>query len=231
MKEYKEGAPLAGAQPLPQAPAVHGKESAVVVPLLQNLAGGFAVDLLVSTIGTVVATGGTGEPPGPQFVQWFSGAGLVLGLLTFAVFTIIRAFRDEIGILVAAWARGRANQVNSQTAQELAAARQRIAELEKALREQGGEQAAHEGEVQSDAYRLLAMLNAGEGVSREKARDVGIGQRRWERARQMLANSGALDAKGNFKNGAYGDAVQALTAYLVTSRRQQLAANGKWYRT
>lgn len=217
------------AQPQPAAvPIPHGIETAVVVPLLQNMGGGFAMSVLVSTVGTVLTAGGNDDPIA-VFAGWFFWAGVVLGIVTFCLFTVFRAFKDDFLEIIAAIARGRAERVNVQTVQELAAAQRRIAELEKALREQGGERATDQYQTQNDAYTLLAMLNAGQSISREGAKAQGIGQQRWQRARALLINGGIFDEKGTVRTNDYGANVQRLTAYLARSHNQVLAENGSWY--
>lgn len=134
---------------LPEArPAGQTITSDVVVPALQNLVGGIGAGVAVERILTIWVV-----IPRDDVLFWAYS----VGLLIFGLATAIRAFRDEIVIMIHAYAERRNNQDYADLLQQLDDARAAMlvkdAEIDRLANLDGG---SGNGAVVLTAYKLLS---------------------------------------------------------------------------
>ena len=134
---------------LPEArPAGQTVTSDVLVPALQNLVGGLGAGVFVERVLYIAGAL-------PQSDVWFWSCST--GLLVFGLATAVRAFRDEIVIMIHAWAERRNNLDYTELLQHLEEARLTIstmqAEIDRLAAVDGG---SGNGAVILMAYKLLS---------------------------------------------------------------------------
>lgn len=206
-------------QAKPESYLVSSIETGVLVPLLQNIAGGIGVFVMVTTLAAVVKQ---------QATVWDTLStvplvpGLILGLVVTSGATIIRAFRDEVGYMLARWAEH--TDWMRHTA-DLA----RIAELEHqlhALQSQG--QPSNRYASQADAEKLLTWrFEHGGKISRSEAMTrLSMPRPAWERATELLQNAGVINARSEFVIGDAAEAWRAVIRYTASSRQFVRTADG-----
>jgi hypothetical protein len=190
-------------------------ETHIVIPLVQNAAGGIAVFALCWTV-----TVGLG-----QYFLWdvilrelgFWSA--IIGGSVTALMTIIRFFGDEIGLLAAAYRLGK-RSADSQISALIAENEQ----LHAAVRELRGTATTHRAQdmadrlrrAQDDAEHLLALAYGGQSIAREKVKDY-IPQRSWERAIQLLKAAGCLTQSNELATENLGLALNQLRTYTQST--------------
>jgi hypothetical protein len=204
-------------------------ETHIVIPLVQNVAGGIAVFALCWTV-----TVGLG-----QYFLWavllkeLSFWSAVIGGTVTATMTIIRFFGDELGLLTAAYRLGKRSadaQINALTAEN--------EQLRATAREMSGIPTNHRAQemlerlerAQSDAEHLLALAYGGQSIAREQVKAY-LPQRSWERAIQLLRSAGCFDSSGALSEPNLALALGRLRSYADTDRQRADSASWRpaWY--
>jgi hypothetical protein len=193
----------------------------VVKPVAQNLIGGVGVAVVAGLLGGMVTDDAL-------LVGKIAG---IAGAVVFGAACAVRAFRDEIGILVAAYTAGQRDE----TVAALRAENGRlVAEIER-LKSEGmvahawGAREAAERLAQ-DYYRIAATGgNLDTCLSREQAMLRGYSRAEWEQGVGFLRHAGVL-AKGN-RGGIWTSvseeaALAAIARHAATARVSVRAANG-----
>lgn len=186
-------------------------ETHIVIPLVQNIAGGIAVFALCWTV-----TVGLGQYLlWPVILKELSFWSAVSGGTVTAAMTIVRFFGDELGLLAAAYRLGK-RSADSQISALVAENEQ----LQAAVRELRGTATTHRAQdmadrlrrAQDDAEHLLALAYGGQSIAREKVKDY-IPQRNWERAIQLLRAAGCLTQSNELATENLGLALNQLRSY------------------
>jgi F0F1-type ATP synthase membrane subunit b/b' len=212
----------AEAQPPPPTWETH-----IVIPLVQNLAGGFAVYTLCWTV-----TVGLG-----RYLLWdvilreLNFWSFVIGGSVTAIMTIIRFFGDEIGLLAAAYRMGK-RSADSRISALIAENEQ----LQATVRELRGSATTHRAQelagrvqrAQEDAEHLLALAYGGQSIAREKVKDY-IPQRNWERAIQLLRAAGCLTESNELAAENLGLALHQLRSYTQSAQDPGATWRPAWY--
>jgi len=197
--------------------------SNVVSPVAQNVVGG---------VGVAVVAGLLGALAWPDDLALIAKIAGVAGLIVFGASCAVRAFRDEIGMLAAAYAAGQRDE----TVLALRAENDRLIQEIERLKSEGmvahawGAREAAERLAQ-DYYRIMATGgNLDTCLSREQAMLRGYSRAQWEQGVQFLRNAGVL-AKGN-RGGVWtaaGEeaALAAIARHAATTRVSVRAANGE----
>ena len=178
----------------------------VLVPLVQNIIGGLAVAALVGVVWRWVG----GSLP----VDWWVPA-LSAGAVWATIWTIVRFFADDLGLLRAAYAAGAASrdaQVNALML-EVQSMRDVIT-------------AGEAGPTSSTADRRIATANATlknsrvllkvlyeDGVAqitRAKMGQRGMGESDWKRAVLLCRAAGVIDEHGQPKHRDYAIAMKEI---------------------
>lgn len=198
-------------------------ETHIVIPLVQNLAGGIAVFALCWTI-----TVGLG-----RYFLWdvilreLSFWSAVIGGTVTALMTIVRFFGDELGLLAAAYRLGKRSadsQINALIA-ENEQLRATAREMRGTTSHKTQEMIERIDQAQNDAEHLLALAYGGQSIAREQVRAY-IPQRSWERAVQLLMASGCLDQNRYLAEPNLALALDRLRSYTDTDR--QRATHESW---
>jgi hypothetical protein len=211
------------AAPLPQTrEAASIWMSGVVAPLAQNIIGGVGVAVIAGLIGLALA------PDNPVLVVKAAG---VAGAVVFGGACAVRAFRDEIGMIVAAYAEGSLDATTEALRQENA---RLLAEVER-LKSEG--MVAHAWGAREAAERLTQDYyqvarrggDTDKCLSREQAMLRGMSRGQWEQGIGFLRNAGVLErgAKGGIWTAVSEEAaLAAIARHAATSRVSVRAANG-----
>lgn len=199
-------------------------ETHIVIPLVQNLAGGVAVFALCWIITVGLGHYLLWDLILRQLAFWSA----LLGAAVAAGMTIVRFFGDELGLLATAYRLGKRSadaQVNALIAEN--------EQLHATARELRKTSTSHRAvamterinQTQTDAEHLLSLAYSGHSIAREKV-SAYISQRPWERAIQLLRAAGCLDANGALTEPNLALSLQRLRTYTDANRTQ--AANPAW---
>jgi hypothetical protein len=202
-------------------------EVGVWVPAWQNLLGGFAMTLLVLTIGCW-----SSHPAdlngGLEVVARLLPVAAAAGVIVFCLAQLVRSFRDEVSYLVACWAERRNREVERAQALRIKMLEEEKAEL------------AKEGQLGSRyaVYKTVELmltwwsggLQAGE-VQRKLSRrecDVALHVRRveWEAATDVLRKAGVVGDNGQVLSADYATAWSAVIRHMQASRTFVRTADG-----
>jgi hypothetical protein len=156
--------------------------ASVWVPLLQNVGGGFGV--------FVFALVGLWQVFGLDLAPAVKVAAIIAGL-TFGVFMVIRAFRDEVAFLVAQWASYHDRATLAQRDALIADLQAQIVRLRE------GEAPATAFELQADTGMLIVRhFEQHLPTDRRKVMAAKLMTRpRWERATNLLRDAQCLDGQ------------------------------------
>jgi len=195
----------------------------VIAPLAQNAIGGLGTAVLGALIGQALWPG--------NFEQVFKAAGIA-GATVFGLSCMVRAFRDEITIIVSAYAAGSLDA----TTEALRAENIRLlAEVDR-LKSEG--MVAHSWGAREAAERMVRdyyvavatnVRDMDKVLSRAAAMERGMTRAEWEAGIKVLQNAGILErgAKGGiWTSGSEEAAFAALARHAAVSRVRIRAANG-----
>jgi hypothetical protein len=195
----------------------------VVAPLAQNAMGGLGVAILGGLIGM-------GLTPDEPLLVWKTAS--IAGAAMFGLACMVRAFRDEVTILVSAYAAGQLDE----TTEALRRENKRLLDEVEYLKTQG--MVAHQWGAREAAERLAGdyyvaratnVRDLDKVLSRAAAMERGMTRAEWEAGVQYLRNAGVLDSgpKGGVWNASSEEAaLTAIARHAAVSRVRIRAANG-----
>lgn len=192
-------------------------ETAVVIPLTQNIVGGLAVGAFLAILSYAWADANTLPVDQDQLLRW----ALIIGAAVCCAATFVRFFGDDVGLLTAAYRKGqRSRDVEVAALQlELRAA----LDAQKAVEVNGTKSATDKQQellqrARRDAMKLIEVAFNGDSISRAAMAGRGMGRWDWERANQLLKAAGAMDADGNITVRTPAQAQQAVDQRLATDK-------------
>lgn len=192
-------------------------QSDIFLPLVQNFIGGLATALLAST--AVYLLFSTDQ-------DTIVTSGIVVGIIVTCGFTIIRFFSDDLGLIQRAYSAGQHSMVPqiNRLQLQLHDANEQLDQLsgkaDIAAPTRNGQQML---QVCSDAESMIRWHFAGRGISRGDCAERGLGQRRWERAKEALSNSNVYD--GQWKTDTVQSALGLLQSHYKRRVGQSTAEN------
>jgi hypothetical protein len=202
--------------PTPQPPAdllaAQTWMSAVVVPVVQNVAGGVGA-FLVSALGLTIA----GVELTTALIAALYIGGFVLGL-----FLIIRAFRDEVRFVVGTWAE-------HHDAARIADLAQRLRLAEQALGKARSENLViNRHEPREAAEALILAAYAGQSIARAESLARGMTRAGWDHGHAILIKAGVINATNALLLPDANTALAAVARHLAGSRQQVRTQDGDW---
>jgi hypothetical protein len=190
----------------------------VVAPFAQNVMGGIGVAVIAALIGQAIW-------PGEAGVIFKTAA--IAGATVFGLACMVRAFRDEIGILVSAYAAGSLDA----TTEALRAENKRLlAEVDR-LKSEGmvahawGAREAAERLVQDYWQAFTTNKDLRGFLARESSMARGMSRAEWEQGVRFLQNASVLD-RGTLMAVSEEAALAAIARHAAVSRVSIRAANG-----
>lgn len=158
-------------------------EGNVLVPLVQNGAGGVAAAILLATLTYAWNYANGLAIDGDELLRWC----VIVGVGVLAVATIVRFFGDEIGLMRAVYVAGQRSrddeiqrlnrQISLMEQQQQPGAMQDATAVNARLGQMAGDR--------DNAVKLLKILLDGGSVARSNS-EHGLGRRPWERAVALL---------------------------------------------
>lgn len=213
-------APLAGNPPLAPPPREASSiwMSGVVAPFAQNVMGGLGVAVIAGLLGMALW---------PDSGVAVAKGAIIAGAIVFGGACAIRAFRDEIGMIVAAYAAGSLDA----TTEALRVENSRLlAEIDRLkadgmVAHQWGPREAAERLIQ-DYWRAFEANKDLRGfLARESSMARGMSRAQWEQGIRFLSNAGVLD-RGTLMAISEEAALAAIARHAAVSRVSIRAANG-----
>ena len=160
--------------------------NSVVVPIVQNIAGGLG--LLIVTVEGVLLAGGKWDK---ALLIGVAAGGALTGLML-----IVRAFRDEVRFIMAAWGERQDRATRAQLVAEIQA---RDAEITRLHAE--GAQATRYTELAA-AERLLQDHFQGLAITRQAAMQR-MKRREWDIGMGLLRRAGVVSEHGDVRTASY----------------------------
>ena len=158
-------------------------EGNVLVPLVQNAAGGVAAAIMIATVTYAWDYANGLATDGWELLRW----GVIIGVAVAAIATIVRFFGDEVGLMRAAYVAGQRSrdeeiqrlnrQISLMEQQQQPGAMQDATAVNARLGQMAGDR--------DNAVKLLKILLDGGSVARSNS-EHGLGRRPWERAVALL---------------------------------------------
>lgn len=158
-------------------------EGNVLVPLVQNAAGGVAAAIMIATVTYAWDYANGLATDGWELLQW----GVIIGVAVAAIATIVRFFGDEVGLMRAVYVAGQRSrddeiqrlnrQISLMEQQQQPGAMQDATAVNARLGQMAGDR--------DNAVKLLKILLDGGIVARSNS-EHGLGRRPWERAVALL---------------------------------------------
>jgi|WetSurMetagenome_2_1015567.scaffolds.fasta_scaffold67505_2 hypothetical protein len=192
--------------------------SGVVAPFVQNIIGGIGVAVIAGLIGLAVA------PGNPVLV---SKAAAIAGAVVFGGACAIRAFRDEIAMVVAAYADGQREETTEALRRENG---RLLAEVER-LKDEGmvvhqwGPREAAEALVVSYFLAVAANQDVRSHLARAESMQRGLSRAQWEQGIRFLQNAGVLQ-RGSLTAASEEAALAAIARHAAVSKVRIRTANG-----
>lgn len=195
----------------------------VIAPLAQNAMGG---------LGTAVLGALIGQALWPESIIQVVKMACVAGAIVFGLACMIRAFRDEITIIVTAYSAGQLDE----TTETLRRENRRLLEEVEYLKSQG--MVAHAWGARESAERLIQdyylalagnVRDMDKILSRASSMDRGMTRAEWEAGIKFLQNAGVLErgARGGIWTATTEEAaLAAIARHAAVSRVRIRAANG-----
>ena len=189
----------------------------IFVPLVQNFIGGLAAAGLAATAVYLFAS------TNPEIIQ---KAALVSGVITSCGFTVIRFFGDDLLIIRRAYQTGQRSMVPqiNRLQMQLHDANEQLEQLtgkaDIASPTRNGQKML---QVCTDAESLIKWHYAGHKIARADCSRRGLGQRRWERAKEALANANVYD--GEWKTDTMQAALGKLQSHYQYRTAQSTSEN------
>jgi len=158
-------------------------EGNVLVPLVQNAAGGVAAAIMIATVTYAWDYANGLATDGWELLRW----GVIIGVAVAAIATIVRFFGDEVGLMRAVYVAGQRSrddeiqrlnrQISLMEQQQQPGAMQDATAVNARLGQMAGDR--------DNAVKLLKILLDGGSVARNNS-EHGLGRRPWERAVALL---------------------------------------------
>jgi len=158
-------------------------EGNVLVPLVQNAAGGVAAAIMIATVTYAWDYANGLATDGWELLRW----GVIIGVAVAAIATIVRFFGDEVGLMRAVYVAGQRSrddeiqrlnrQISLMEQQQQPGAMQDATVVNARLGQMAGDR--------DNAVKLLKILLDGGSVARSNS-EHGLGRRPWERAVALL---------------------------------------------
>lgn len=158
-------------------------EGNVLVPLVQNAAGGVAAAIMIATATYAWDYANGLATDGWELLRW----GVIIGVAVAAIATIVRFFGDEVGLMRAVYVAGQRSrddeiqrlnrQISLMEQQQQPGAMQDATAVNARLGQMAGDR--------DNAVKLLKILLDGGSVARSNS-EHGLGRRPWERAVALL---------------------------------------------
>ena len=191
----------------------------VVAPLAQNAMGGVGVAILGALIGMGLA------PDKPEVVWKLAG---IAGATMFGLACMIRAFRDEVAIVVAAYSAGQLDE----TTEALRRENKRLLDEVNYLKSQGmiahawGAREAAERMV-TDYFYLVAIgaRDLDRALAREASTHRGMKRAEWEAAVKFLTAAGVIE-RGDMLAPTEEAALAGIARHAAETRVRIRAADG-----
>jgi len=158
-------------------------EGNVLVPLVQNAAGGVAAAIMIATVTYAWDYANGLATDGWELLRW----GVIIGVAVAAIATIVRFFGDEVGLMRAVYVAGQRSrddeiqrlnrQISLMEQQQQPGAMQDATVVNARLGQMAGDR--------DNAVKLLKILLDGGSVARSNS-EHGLGRRPWERAVALM---------------------------------------------
>lgn len=158
-------------------------EGNVLVPLVQNAAGGVAAAIMIATVTYAWDYANGLATDGWELLRW----GVIIGVAVAAIATIVRFFGDEVGLMRAVYVAGQRSrddeiqrlnrQISLMEQQQQPGAMQDATAVNARLGQMAGDR--------DNAVKLLKILLDGGSVARSNS-EHGLGRRPWERAVALM---------------------------------------------
>jgi hypothetical protein len=198
-------------------------ETAIVIPLVQNVVGGLAVGAFLAVLAFAWADANTLPVEQEQLIRW----ALIVGAAVCCAATFVRFFGDDVGLLTAAYHKGQRSRDAEVAALQLEL--RAALDAQKAVEVNGTKSATDKQQemlqrAKRDAMKIVEVAFNGDSISRAAMAGRGMGRWDWERANQLLRAAGAMDGDGNITTRTPAQAQQAVDQRLTTD--QNLAQEG-----
>lgn len=158
-------------------------EGNVLVPLVQNAAGGVAAAIMIATVTYAWDYANGLATDGWELLRW----GVIIGVAVAAIATIVRFFGDEVGLMRAVYVAGQRSrddeiqrlnrQISLMEQQQQPGAMQDATVVNARLGQMAGDR--------DNAVKLIKILLDGGSVARSNS-EHGLGRRPWERAVALM---------------------------------------------
>lgn len=192
--------------------------SGVVAPFAQNVMGGLGVAVIAGLLGMAL------WPDSGLLVV--KGAAIA-GAVVFGGACAIRAFRDEISMIVAAYAAGSLDATTEALRRENTSLLAEVDRLksEGMVAHQWGPREAAEALVTSYFLAVSANKDVRSHLARAESMQRGLSRAQWEQGIRFLTNAGVLD-RGTLMAVSEEAALAAIARHAAVSRVSIRAANG-----
>ena len=192
-------------------------ETAIVIPLTQNIVGGLAVGAFLAVLSYAWADANTQPVEQDTLIRW----ALIIGAAVTCAATFIRFFGDDVGLLTVAYRNGQRSRDAEVAALQLEL--RASLDAQKAVEVNGTKSATDKQQellqrARRDAMKLVEVHFNGDAISRAAMADRKMGRWDWERANQLLKAAGAMDGDGNVTVRTPAQAQQAVDQRLATDK-------------
>ena len=192
-------------------------ETAIIIPLTQNIVGGLAVGVFLAVLSYVWADINTLPVEQNTLIHW----ALIVGAAVTCAATFLRFFGDDVGLLATAYRKGQCSRDAEVAALQLEL--RAALDAQKAVEVNGTKSATDKQQellhrAKRDAMKLVEVHFNGDSISRAAMAGRGMGRWDWERANQLLKAAGAMDGDGNITACTPAQAQQALDQRLATDK-------------
>lgn len=200
-------------------------ETAIVIPLIQNIVGGLAVGAFLAILSYAWAEGNQLPVDQDALMHW----GEIVGAAVTCAATFVRFFGDDVGLLTGAYRKGQQSRDAEVAALQLQL--RSALDAQKAVEVNGTKGATDKQQellqrAKRDAMKLVEVAFNGDAISRAAMAVRGMGRWDWERACQLLKASGVMDGDGNVTVRTPAQAHRAIDQRLSTD--QHLAQDGEF---
>lgn len=198
-------------------------ETAIVIPLVQNIIGGLAVGAFLAILAYAWADANTLPVEQDQLLRW----ALIIGATVCCAATFVRFFGDDVGMLAGAYRKGQKSRDAEIAALQLEL--RAAFDAHRAVEVNGTKSAVDKQQelvqrARNDAMKLVEVAFNGDSISRSAMNGRGMGRWDWERASRLLRAAGAMDGDGNITVRTPAQAQQAVDRQLATDKN--LAQDG-----
>lgn len=192
--------------------------SNVVVPVAQNVAGGFGAFILA-----LIAALKLGNAPVRTAIE----IALVVAGIVFGIAMLIRAFRDEAAIIIGHWAVRQDRATQDELRRQIVALSAEMERLKKLnlLHDRFEAQAAAEQMI-FDHFRGTNEKGQPLKINRTPAMSRGMTRAAWEAGTEILKRAGVVDQHGVIVATSYTVAMSAVLRHMAQSTTYVRTADG-----